>query len=785
METNTHNIEPAYITTEMKNCYIDYAMSVIVGRALPDVRDGMKPVHRRILYAMHELGLTPDRPFRKSVRIVGDVLGKFHPHGDTAVYDAMVRMAQDFSMRYPTIQGHGNFGSIDGDGAAAMRYTEAKMNPIAGEMLRDINKDTVDFVDNFDGSDSEPEVLTARFPHLLVNGSQGIAVGMATNMPPHNLEEVIDATIYYIDHPGTDTERLMTKLPGPDFPTGGIILGSDGIKEAYNTGRGRIKLRGKFHVENAKKGKERIVITELPYMVNKAKLITKIAELKRDKKIEGINDIRDESDLKHGLRVVIETRKGTNIHRVVNELYKHTDLEQTFGIINLALVPDKNGKLHPKVLSLKELLSEYVNHQKEIITRRTRYDLERAKKRAHILEGLITAVDNIDKVIDIIRESRDTKTAKKSLRDHFNLSDVQATAILDMRLQRLTGLEREKLREEYEALEAEIHKLEKILSDEKEILKVIKKELREIKNKYKDERRTEIIEDVETFEEEEESIPEPVDMDIKLSKVGYISSGKMKAAEDDIIEKRFKTKSDKSILILTREGKAYNLPAEQVPSVSGRGRHIRNILPIDESDAIVGAFSIDNFDDNLYVAMITDNGLIKRTKLNEFDTKKRAGVSALSLKRGDKLKSALLTKEDDEVIIGTKNGFAIRYGLAQVSPTTRASAGVKGVRLGSGDDSVVSMNEVKDYVITITDDGFAKKTEIKNYKKQGRGGKGIRITKNKEMKVTGFLTVNNEKIYIKTEDGFIEVEELPEASRTNKGSKISEKEIEEVFYTVT
>lgn len=786
VDAQDSNVSTINITTEMKDCYIDYAMSVIVGRALPDVRDGLKPVHRRILYSMHELGMTPERQFRKSVRIVGDVLGKFHPHGDASVYDAMVRMAQDFSTRYPTIMGHGNFGSIDGDGAAAMRYTEAKMDYISQEMLRDINKNTVNFIENFDGTEMEPEVLTARFPHLLVNGSQGIAVGMATNMPPHNLAEVIDATISYIDHPNTSVDSLMKKMPGPDFPTGGIIMGSEGIKEAYETGKGKLKVRGKATIEEGKRGKHLIVISEIPYMVNKAKLNEKIHNLAQQGKIQGIVETRDESDLKNGIRLVVETKKGFDPQIILNRIYQLTELESTFGVTNLALVPDKKGKLHPKILGLKDILEEYVKHQKEVITRRTQFDLEKAEKRAHILEGLIIALDNIDEVIEIIRKSRDGNSARKKLMNRFKLSEAQAQAILDMRLQRLTGLERNKLKAEFKDLQKLIKEYKKILSDEKEVLRVIKEELREIKKSYKDDRRTQIgesvnQEDIVTFETK--------DLDVTLSHNGYLNSSfsernrKPVIAEGDSLQETIKMQNTDDLLFFTNKGRAYKLKGTEIPETRGKGTHIHNLLNFDGGERLVAVVPVKEEETDREVVMATSGGLVKRIRLSEFNNTKKSGINAINLKGEDLLIDVLpIEEKDKEVMLATRNGFSIRIGLDEISTLGRTAAGVKGIGLSEG-DNLVSLIKTGKYIISVTEDGYAKATELKNFKKQNRGGKGLLLTDKRSRKISGIAAVENPKdqIIVETGEETMRVQNLPVLSRTKPGEQISDKKINGVY----
>lgn len=640
------------ISDEMKKCYIDYAMSVIVGRALPDVRDGLKPVHRRILYSMHELGLFPDKQYRKCARIVGDVLGKYHPHGDSAVYEAMVRLAQDFSTRYPLVDGHGNFGSIDGDGAAAMRYTEARLSKISMEMLRDINKNTIDFADNFDGTEKEPTVLPSRFPNLLVNGSSGIAVGMATNIPPHNLGEVIDGVIMLIDNPEATIKDLMTKIKGPDFPTAGIIVGKDGIREAYETGRGKVVVRAKATIEE-EKGRHKIIVTEIPYQVNKAKLVEDIAELVKDKKIEGISDLRDESD-RQGMRIVIELKKDANPNIVLNLLYKHTKLQDSFSIIMLALV---NGE--PKVLNLREVLTHYLDFQKEVIRRRTKFELDKAEARAHILEGLRIALDHIDEVINLIRSSKTVEDARNGLMTRFGLSEKQAQAILDMRLQRLTGLERAKIDEEYSELIKTINYLREVLENERLVLQIIKDELLEIKEKYADERRTKIT--AKSDEINIEDLIQEEEVAITITHAGYIKripidtyrsqkrGGKgvqgMSMREDDFVEHIFITSTHSYIMFFTNLGRAYMLKAYEIPEASrtARGMNIVNILAMNPREKIQAVLEIKEFDEDKFLFFATKLGIVKKTFLSEFANIRKNGLNAINLKVGDELIGVKLT----------------------------------------------------------------------------------------------------------------------------------------------
>lgn len=802
MLTVAHNLRNVKIEDEMKNCYIDYAMSVIIGRALPDVRDGLKPVHRRILYAMHQMGMTPDKPFRKSARIVGEVLGKYHPHGDSSVYDAMVRMAQDFSTRYMTVNGQGNFGSVDGDGAAAMRYTEARMSRISLEMLRDINKETVDFMDNFDGSEQEPVVLPSRFPHLLVNGSQGIAVGMATNIPPHNLGEVIDGTIAYIDDPDISVDDLMTHIKGPDFPTAGVILGKSGIREAYETGRGRIKIRSKVAVKNMTKGKKQIVISEIPYMVNKAKLIQKIAELVKDKRVEGITDIRDETDLKHGIRIVVELKRDTNATIVLNQLYKHTQLQDTYGVIMLALVDGQ-----PKVLGLKQILREYVAHQKEIIVRRTKFDLKKAEARAHILEGYRIALDNIDEVIQIIRESRDAKIAKTHLMDRFALTDIQAQAILDMRLQRLTGLEREKIETEYAELMQKIAEYKAILADEKLVLGIIKDELTEIKDKYGDDRRTSFDIDVEDFDVED--LIKEEEVVVTMTHVGYVKriaadtyraqnrGGKgisaLSTRENDFIEHIFTTSTHDDLLFFTNKGKYYRLKAYEIPvgGRTSRGTAIVNILQLDPDESITTMIQVKTFEADKYFVMATRHGLIKKTAMTDYESSRKNGINGINLRDGDELIKVQISGDTEDVVMGTHLGYAIRFKVRDVNATGRMSMGVRGIGLRA-DDHVVGMDLLiaDNNVLCVAEKGYGKRTSADQYRVQKRGGKGIQTYKctKKTGNLVGFsvledggeiMMINNDGIVIK-----LKGDDISQIGRSTQGVRLMKLKGDERIATI-
>ena len=789
MEENNNKIIPVEIAEEMKNSYIDYAMSVIAGRALPDVRDGLKPVHRRILYSMSELNLTPDKPYRKSARIVGDVLGKYHPHGDTAVYFAMVRMAQDFSTRGLLVDGHGNFGSVDGDSPAAMRYTEAKMSKLSLELLRDIDKETVDFVPNFDESLKEPSVLPSRFPNLLVNGSNGIAVGMATSVPPHNLGEVIDATIQLIDNPECTVEDLMKNIQGPDFPTSAIIMGKESIADAYRTGRGKVKVRARAYIEELAKGRQQIVVTEIPYQVNKAKLVERIAELVKDKKLEGISDLRDESN-RQGMRIVIELKRDANANIVLNNLYKHSQMEDTFSIIMLALV---NGV--PRVLNLKQILYYYLEHQKDVVTRRTKFDLNKAEARAHILEGLKIALDNIDAVISLIRASKTTQEAKAGLIEKFNLSDVQAQAILDMRLQRLTGLERDKIEAEYQELLKKIERLRAILADEKLLLNVIKKEILEIKEKYADERRTEIRHaegeiDMRDLISDEE-------ITITLTHFGYIKrlpsdtyksqkrGGRGVAAlttrEEDFIKELVTTTTHSRLLFFTNRGRVFRLDAFEVPEGKrqSKGTAIVNLLQLAPNEKIATLIAIDAKDEDKYLLLATKKGIVKKTKREEFKNINKSGLIAIGLRADDELIDVKLTDGNKEVLLVTKDGMSIRFDENDIRHMGRTAMGVKGITL-SGDDEVVSMNlsdEGTDLLV-VSENGLGKRTDITEYRSQIRAGKGIKTYNNSEKtgKIVGAEMVNeDDEIMIINSDGVLirlKVSDISIFGRVTSGVKL-------------
>lgn len=735
-----NNIINVDLEKKMKDSYLEYSMSVIVSRALPDVRDGLKPVHRRILYGMEGLGLDPNKPTRKSARVVGDVMGKYHPHGDSAIYYALVRLAQDFSTRYPLAQGQGNFGSIDGDDAAAMRYTEVRMSKIAKEMLRDINKDTVDFMPNFDEEELEPVVLPSRFPNLLVNGSNGIAVGMATNMAPHNLGESIDACIAYMKDPEISIEDLNKIIPGPDFPTGAYILGKSGIKDAYTTGRGKVKLRAVAKIEPFKKNRERIIITEIPYQVNKSRLIEKIADLVKEKRIDGISDIRDESDRK-GMRIVIEIKRDSNANIVLNNLYKYTQLETTFGIINLALVDGV-----PKILNLKELIEYYIDHQKDVVTRRTRFDLSKAKARKHIVEGLIIAIDNIDEIIRIIRSSYDNDEIKKIFFEKFGLTDKQSQAILDMQLKRLSGLEIDKLNAENKELEETIKYLLSILNSEENLLNLIIDEMEEIKEKFSDDRRSKIIPDEGEIDIEE--LIEKEDVLLTLTKDGYIKrlpidtykvqnrGGKGIAAgntkEGDFIKKIKTTNTHEDLLFFTSFGKVYSLKTYEVPEGSrqSRGIAIINILKLESGEKITEMMTLSELNKDSQIVLQTKMGTIKKTDAENFTNIRKNGIIAISLKEDDRLISVRQIDKEEELIISTKNGMTIQFNSADLRSMGRIAQGVRAIKLDK-DDEVVSMNIKGDetYLLVVTENAYGKKTSFNNFKNQNRGGKGVKCHK--------------------------------------------------------
>jgi len=767
------NVIPVDIEDEMKGSYIDYAMSVIVSRALPDVRDGLKPVHRRVLYGMSELGLTSNRPYKKSARIVGEVLGKYHPHGDAAVYDTMVRMAQDFSMRYPLIDGQGNFGSIDGDAPAAMRYTEARLSRLAEEMLRDIEKDTVDFVPNFDESLKEPTVLPSLLPNLLVNGTAGIAVGMATNIPPHNLSEVVDGLVALINDPSLEDKKLLKYILAPDFPTAGIIYGYEGVREAYLTGRGRIVVRARANIETTKGDRQNIIVTELPYQVNKANLIEKIAELVRDKKIEDIADIRDESD-RDGLRIVIELKRDANAKVVLNNLYLHTQMQTTFGVIMLALVDGR-----PQILTLRQMMEHFLQHRNTVVVRRSKYELSEAEKRAHILEGYLIALDNIDAVIALIKKSRDVETAKLGLMRKFKLSEIQAKAILDMRLQKLTGLERRKVEEEYRETIKLIEKLKAILKSKQLQMQIIKDELLELKNKYGDERRTEVIYDVKEFSIEDMIAEENVV--IMISHNGFIKrfpvSGYRRQSrggkgitgattdEEDFIEHMFIASTHDYILFFTDKGRCYWLKVFEIPESgrASRGRSIVNLIEKEKDEQITAFLSVDQFDESRYVVMVTEQGLIKKTPLSEYGNPRRTGITALSLHDDDKLIDVKLTDGSQDVIIGTEQGMAIRFSESEVRPMGRTAAGVRAIKLAKNDRVVgavalVGQGRTNVSVLVATENGFGKRSDVSEYRITRRGGKGIitvKVTEKTGKMVAVKHVTDNDDVVVVTTKGMI------------------------------
>ena len=760
---------PADLEKEMKTSFMAYAMAVIINRALPDVRDGLKPVHRRILYDMNELGMTPDKPFRKSARIVGDVLGKFHPHGDSSVYDAMVRLAQDFSIRYMLVEGQGNFGSVDGDGAAAMRYTEARMSKICNYMLADIDKDTVDFMPNFDETLMQPKVLPSRFPNLLVNGSSGIAVGMATNIPPHNLGEVIDGAICLIDKPDATLDELMEHIKGPDFPTGGVILGRAGIREAYHTGRGRIVTRARSEIESLPNGRDRIIVTEIPYMVNKARLVEKIAELVHEKRLEGISDIRDESD-RHGMRIVIELKRDVQPQVVLNFLYKHTQMQETFGVNMLALVDGQ-----PRVLSLRDMLYYYILHQEDVVTRRTRYDLDKSLARAHILEGLLKALDHIDEIVQIIRASKDSAAAKAALMEGFDFTDKQAQAILDMRLARLTGLEREKLLEEYHELEKTIAYLQSLLADKQKLLGVIKDELTDIKNRFGDPRRTEL-----STVDGEIDIADLIavdDMVVTLTHFGYVKrlskstykaqnrGGKGVAAmttrEDDYAENIRVVNSHEDIMFFTNQGRVYTLTCFQIPEAgrTARGTAIVNLLQLAPGEKVTNMIPVPEDAAGHSLIMATRDGLIKKTALDEFENLRKTGLIAIVLKAGDELIGVEMCRDGDELLLGSRKGKAIRFNESHVRAMGRVSQGVRSMRLEPGDEVTdLCVMEEGACVLSITENGYGKRTDPEAYRETGRAGKGViamALTEKTGDLVAQLMVHDDEDILIITDDGTV------------------------------
>ena len=739
LDTFSGNIRPHSIEDEIKDSFLSYAMSVIVSRALPDVRDGLKPVHRNVLFAMHDLGLQPNRPYRKSATVVGEVIGKYHPHGDQAAYDTLVRMAQSFSLRYPLVDGQGNFGSVDGDPAAAMRYTEARMTRLATEMLRDISSDTVDFEPNFDESLRKPSILPARFPNLLVNGSDGIAVGMATKIPPHNLGEVIDATVALIEDPDLDDDEIARHIKGPDFPTGGVIVGLRGIRDAIHTGRGSVKVQAKAHTEQIKGNRTQIVVTEIPYQVNKSYLLQKIAELVKDRKLDGISDLRDESD-RNGMRIVIELKREAVPKVVLNNLYKHTQMQQSFGVNLVALVDGV-----PRTLSYKQVLEHYVAHQFDVVTRRTSYELGRAKARAHILEGLLIALENLDEVVATIRRSRSVETARNNLMKGFRLSERQAQAILDLRLQRLTAMERQKVEREHKDLREKIEYLEGVLADESKVYGIVKEELDEVRAAYADERRTAITAEEGVDFEIEDLIAEE-EMVISISNGGYLKSvpvnsfrkqgrggvgvAGMELKEGDYIDHLFITTTHHYMLFFTNKGKVYRLKVHQLPRMgrTAKGRHIANLLPLAQGEHIASVLATKEFDEAEYLLFATRNGVVKKTRFLEYNTPlKSDGIIAINLADDDELISVRYTSEGDEVVIVSRNGKGIRFKQTDTRPMGRATAGVKGITL-AGDDVVLSMDVVSDDtadLFLLTERGFGKRTALSQYRAQGRGGQGV------------------------------------------------------------
>lgn len=791
LENNGGKVLPVYIEEEMQKSYIDYAMSVIIQRALPDVRDGLKPVHRRILYAMQEAGMASNKPYKKSARIVGEVLGKYHPHGDFSVYEAIVRLAQDFSTRYLMVDGHGNFGSVDGDGAAAMRYTEVRMAKIAEMMLEDIEKETVDFVPNYDESLKEPSVLPSKVPAILINGSAGIAVGMATNIPPHNLSEVVNGLVMLIDNPDTEIQQLMTAIKGPDFPTGASILGTDGIRSAYTTGRGVVKIRAKAEIEPMAKGKHRIVVSEIPYQVNKAKLIESIAQLVKDGIIEGITDLRDESD-RRGMRVVIELKSDVVPDVVLNQLYKHTQLQSSFGIIMLALV---NGQ--PRILNLKQILEYYLAHQKDVITRRTRYELGKAKDRAHILEGLKIALDNLDAVISTIRSSATADIAKTALMERFSLSMRQAQAILDMRLQRLTGLERKKIDDEYVDVMETIDWLESVLADEHKVMNIIKEDLLEVKKKFGDARRTEIS--LDTSEMDIEDLIAEEDIVVTISHQGYIkrqtldnfrnqkrggvgkTGGSGKKA-DDCAEHLFLSTTHHNILFFTNKGRVYRQKGYEIPEAgrTAKGTAIINLLPLEQGEKITAVIPVKEFIEDHFMFMATNKGTVKKTNLKDFDSTRKSGLIAINLDDDEDLIGVEMTNGSSEIVLATRNGTAIRFDEQDVRPMGRTAHGVRGITLNYG-DAVVAMDSVGSEeceVLTATELGMGKRTAVSEYRKQTRGGKGvinIKITE-KTGAVVGMRVINpQQEIMMITAAGIIiriDVDGISQFGRNAQGVKL-------------
>ncbi|HEY4619357.1 MAG TPA: DNA gyrase subunit A [Nitrospirota bacterium] len=781
---------PVSIEDEMRSSYLDYAMSVIVGRALPDIRDGLKPVHRRVLFAMHEMGVAWNRPYKKSARIVGDVIGKYHPHGDVAVYDTAVRLAQDFSMRYPLVDGQGNFGSVDGDPPAAMRYTEIRMARITSEMLADIDKETVDFAPNYDGSMEEPLVLPARVPNLLINGSSGIAVGMATNIPPHNLGEIVDGLIMYIENPDVTVDELTGVINGPDFPTAGFIHGLTGIRDAYRTGRGIVQMRARALIEtNQRTDRESIIITEIPYQVNKAKLIETIAGLVRDKKIEGISEVRDESD-REGMRIVIEVKRGEQSAIILNHLYKHTQMQSSFGIIMLALVNNE-----PRVLNLKEMLRYFVEHRREVVVRRSQYELRKAEERAHILEGLKIALDNLDEIINLIKRSRTPEEARGALITRFTLSVLQAQAILDMRLQRLTGLEREKLEEEYRQLIELIAYLNSVLASEALVMKIITDELKEIREAYSDPRRTEIVPETREIDIEDLIVEE--DMIITISHTGYIKrnpvtiyrsqkrggKGKigMETKEEDFVEHLFVASTHDYLFFFTDSGKVYSIKVHQIPEAGrlAKGKAIVNLLQLNKDESVTAVLPVKVFSENEYVLMATIKGVIKKTPLNAYSNIRVGGIIGILLDDGDKLGSVRITTGNQEILLSTHNGMSIRFNEDDVRTIGRVGRGVKGINLDD-DDFVVGMEIVQDNssILTVTERGYGKRTDLSEYRMQSRGGKGIltiKVTPKNGKAMSAIQVTEDDEIMILTSAGMIirmKTKDISIIGRNTQGVKL-------------
>ncbi|MFB3195729.1 DNA gyrase subunit A [Staphylococcus pseudintermedius] len=805
-ETSESRINERNISKEMRESFLDYAMSVIVSRALPDVRDGLKPVHRRILYGLNEQGMTPDKPYKKSARIVGDVMGKYHPHGDSSIYEAMVRMAQDFSYRYPLVDGQGNFGSMDGDGAAAMRYTEARMTKLALELLRDINKDTIDFIDNYDGNEREPSVLPSRFPNLLVNGASGIAVGMATNIPPHNMREVIDGVLSLSHNPDITISELMEDIQGPDFPTAGLILGKSGIRRAYETARGSVIMRAKAEIESRGGGRDRIVVTEIPFQVNKARMIEKIAELVRDKKIDGITDLRDETSLRTGVRVVIDVRKDANASVILNNLYKQTPLQTSFGVNMIALV---NGR--PQLINLKQALYHYLEHQKEVVRRRTEYNLRKAKDRAHILEGLRIALDHIDEIITIIRESETDKVAMESLQSRFALSERQAQAILDMRLRRLTGLERDKIEQEYNELIAYIAELEAILADEEKLLELVREELTEIKEKFGDDRRTEIqLGGIDQLEDED-LIPEE-QIVITLSHNNYIKrlpastyraqnrGGRgvqgMNTLDDDFVSQLVTTSTHDHVLFFTNKGRVYKLKGYEVPELSrqSKGIPIVNVIELDQDEVISTMIAVKDLDsEEDFLVFVTKKGLIKRSALSNFNRINRNGKIAIKFRDDDELIAVRLTDGEKHILIGTAQASLIRFKETDVRAMSRIAAGVKGIRLRDGDEVIgldVADDDNQDEILVVTEKGYGKRTSIEDYRLSNRGGMGVKTAKLTERngRLVCITTVEgDEDLMVVTNQGVIirmEVSNISVNGRMAQGVRLIRLDEEQYVSTV-